>query len=55
MRSEKITGEDAKRRVIRYVAIMKHDYTELWQRYRDVVHENALLNQEIDRMRRGRA
>ena len=57
MRRERITGEDAKRRIVRNVAIMKRDYTELWQRYREVVHENALLCEENDRLRheRGRA
>ena len=50
-----ITGDDAKRRIITYVSIMRHDYTELWQRYRAVVHENALLSAENDRLRRSAA
>ena len=50
-----MTGDDAKRRIIRQVAILRRDYTELWQRYREVVHENALLCEEVDRLRRGRA
>ena len=48
-----MTGDEAKKRVIRQVAIMRHDYTKLYQQYREVVHENALLNQELDRFRRG--
>ena len=43
MRRERIAPDDAKRRIIRQVAILRHDYTELWQRYREVVHENAML------------
>ena len=52
MSRERITGDEAKRRVIRYVALMRHDYAVLWQRYRAVVHENAVLHAENDRMKR---
>ena len=48
---ETITGRDAKQRIVRYVSILKRDYNSLWQRYREVVHENALLNAENDRLR----
>lgn len=53
MSRERITGEEAKRRVIRYVALMRRDYDELWQRYRAVVHEDAALCAENDRLRHG--
>lgn len=36
-----ITGTEAKRRIIRNVELLRRDYDELWQRYVDVVHENA--------------
>jgi len=49
-----ITSEDAKRRIIQYVAILRHDYTELWQRYREVVRENALMSAELDKLRHER-
>lgn len=53
MRREKITGDDAKKRIIRYVSILKADYDRLWQRYREVVHENAMLAVENDKLRNG--
>ena len=49
-----ITSEDAKRRIIRNVELLRRDYDELWRRYREVVHENALLCAENDRLRNGR-
>ena len=52
MARETITGADAKQRIIRYVALIRRDYDELWQRYREVVHENAMLCAENDRLRR---
>ena len=52
MKRERITGADAKQRIIRYVALQRHDYDVLWQRYRAVVHENALLCAEVDRLKR---
>ena len=47
-----ITSEDAKRRIIRNVELLRRDYDELWQRYVDVVHENAQLCEKLDRLRR---
>ena len=47
-----ITSEDAKRRIIRNVELLRRDYDELWQRYVDVVHENARLCEKLDRLRR---
>lgn len=49
---EKMTCDDAKRRILRRFEIMRRDYDELWQRYVDVVHENAQLCEELDRLRR---
>ena len=48
----KLTQQEAKKRIIRKFQIMRDDYTDLWQRYREVVHENALLNQELERVKR---
>lgn len=42
MKSEVISGADAKQRIITYTAQMRRDYDQLWQRYRQVVHECAL-------------
>ena len=50
--SEQITGNEARQRIVRNVALLKHDYNKLWQRYRVVVHENAILSAENDRLRR---
>ena len=47
-----ITCKEAKRRIIRNVDLLRRDYDELWQRYVDVVHENARLCAELDRVRR---
>lgn len=47
-----ITAEDAKRRIIRNVELLRRDYDDLWKRYVDVVHENAQLCEELDRFRR---
>ena len=52
MKREQITGEDAKQRIIRYVALQRHEYDVLWRRYREVVHECAMLHAENDRLRR---
>ena len=46
-----ITSEDAKRRIIRNVELLRRDYDELWRRYREVVHENVELAAENDRLR----
>ena len=48
---EKMTCDDAKRRIIRRFEIMRRDYDELWRRYREVVHENVELAAENDRLR----
>lgn len=36
----------------RLVDALKRDYAELWGRYEEVVHENALLEARLDRYRR---
>ena len=51
-KQEVITGADAKQRIITYTAQMRSDYDQLWQRYRQVVHECAELHAENDRLRR---
>ena len=48
---EKMTCDDAKRRILRRFEIMRRDYDELWRRYREVVHENVELAAENDRLR----
>ncbi len=48
---EQISGADAKQRIITYTAQMRSDYDQLWQRYRQVVHECAELHAENDRLR----
>ena len=51
-KQEVISGADAKQRIITYTAQMRNDYDQLWQRYRQVVHECAELHAENDRLRR---
>lgn len=36
------------------VDALKRDYQELWDRYAAAVHENALLEAELDRLRAAR-
>lgn len=38
-----------------HVEKLKSDYEELWERYEEVVHENARLNELLDRHRRAAA
>lgn len=38
-----------------HVEKLKSDYEELWERYEEVVHENAELNAKLDRLRRDAA
>ena len=47
-----ITSEDAKRRVLTSFENLRNDYRKLYRDYREVVHENALLNAENYRLRR---
>lgn len=49
---ERITSADAKQRILRNFELLRRDYDSLWRRYAEVVHENALLNAENDRLRR---
>lgn len=51
-KQEVISGADAKQRIITYTAQLRGDYDQLWQRYRQVVHECAELHAENDRLRR---
>ncbi|MBQ1450882.1 MAG: hypothetical protein IIZ12_08145 [Eggerthellaceae bacterium] len=50
-KQEVITGADAKQRIITYTAQMRSDYDQLWQRYRQVVHECAELHAENHELR----
>lgn len=48
-RRKKLTNDEARERVERYIANLRHDYEELWQRYREVVRENAKLHERLSR------
>ena len=50
-KQEVISGADAKQRIITYTAQLRGDYDQLWQRYRQVVHECALLHAENHELR----
>ena len=47
-----MTAEDYDIYITAHVDELKSDYEKLWQRYCEVVHENAELHARIDRMTR---
>lgn len=51
-RREILSAQEAKRRIARVVERMRADYEVLWARYCEVVHENALLNERLNRYER---
>lgn len=51
VKREQISGADAKQRIITYTAQLRGDYDQLWQRYRQVVHECAELHAENHELR----
>ena len=38
--------------IVEHVEELKRDYSELAERWRELVHENAMLCEELDRHRR---
>lgn len=38
--------------IVAHVEELKRGYDELWERYKGVLHENAMLHTELDKYRR---
>lgn len=47
-----MTSSDYDIYIVEHVEELKRDYDELWERYKGVLHENAMLHAELDRFER---
>ena len=47
-----MTSDDYDIYIVEHVEELKRGYDELWERYKGVLHENAMLHAELDRHRR---